>query len=194
MEFKTKPWAHQLKTSKYLNEERVEPYYGLLWDMGTGKTKQACDILRIACFQKNAVPYTLIICPVVVLENWKREIKLHTNIPITTVAVIDGITKIDGKKNKNPTKTLKLKQLEQTGKQIFIISTETVDGKTGSIWQELIKLPIEMLIIDEVHNIRVMQNNKESKKIGNLLMRVCEHADNIRLLLLIITYFGRLKN
>ena len=154
MEFKTKPWVHQLKTSKYLSEERVEPYYGLLWDMGTGKTKQACDILRIACFQKNAVPYTLIVCPVVVLENWKREIKLHTNIPITTVAVIDGITKIDGKKNKNPTKTLKLKQLEQKGKQIFIISTETVDGKEGSIWQELIKLPIEMLVIDEVHNFK----------------------------------------
>ena len=44
-----------------------------------------------------------------------------------------------------------------------------------------------LVIIDEVHNIRVMQNNKESKKIGNLLMRVCEHADNIRLLLLSAT-------
>jgi len=44
-----------------------------------------------------------------------------------------------------------------------------------------------LVIIDEVHNIRIMQDNKESKKTANLLMYVCEHAYNMRLLLLSAT-------
>ena len=44
-----------------------------------------------------------------------------------------------------------------------------------------------LVIIDEVHNIRVMQDNKEAKKTANLLMKVCKYADNMRLLLLSAT-------
>lgn len=44
-----------------------------------------------------------------------------------------------------------------------------------------------LVIIDEVHNIRVMQDNKEAKKTANLLMKVCKYAENMRLLLLSAT-------
>jgi hypothetical protein len=44
-----------------------------------------------------------------------------------------------------------------------------------------------LVIIDEVHNIRVMQENKEAKKTASLLMQCCKYADNIRLLLLSAT-------
>ena len=44
-----------------------------------------------------------------------------------------------------------------------------------------------LVIIDEVHNIRVMQENKEAKKTATLLMRCCKYAANIRLLLLSAT-------
>ena len=44
-----------------------------------------------------------------------------------------------------------------------------------------------LVIIDEVHNIRVMQVNKEAKRTATLLMRCCKYADNIRLLLLSAT-------
>ena len=44
-----------------------------------------------------------------------------------------------------------------------------------------------LIIIDEVHNLRVMQENKEAKKASNLLMRICKYAQNIRLLLLSAT-------
>jgi hypothetical protein len=44
-----------------------------------------------------------------------------------------------------------------------------------------------LIIIDEVHNIRISQDNSEKKKTASLLMRVVKHAENIRLLLLSAT-------
>jgi len=44
-----------------------------------------------------------------------------------------------------------------------------------------------LVIIDEVHNIRISDDNKERKKTATLLMEVVKHADNMRLLLLSAT-------
>jgi len=44
-----------------------------------------------------------------------------------------------------------------------------------------------LIIIDEVHNIRLTQDNKEGKKTANLLMRVVKYAENLRLVLLSAT-------
>ena len=41
-----------------------------------------------------------------------------------------------------------------------------------------------LFIVDEFHNIRISDDNKEKKKTATLLMDVIKHADNIRLLLL----------
>ena len=44
-----------------------------------------------------------------------------------------------------------------------------------------------LIIIDEVHNIRPTDDNQEKKKTANLLMKVCKHASNTRLVLLSAT-------
>jgi hypothetical protein len=44
-----------------------------------------------------------------------------------------------------------------------------------------------LIIIDEVHNIRPTDDNKEGTKIASLLKDVCKYAENIRLLLLSAT-------
>ena len=44
-----------------------------------------------------------------------------------------------------------------------------------------------LIIIDEVHNIRMMQDNKQGKKTAGLLMRVVKYAENIRVILLSAT-------
>lgn len=44
-----------------------------------------------------------------------------------------------------------------------------------------------LIIIDEVHNISAIQSNKQNKKTSAMLMHVCKHAQNIRLLLLSAT-------
>ena len=44
-----------------------------------------------------------------------------------------------------------------------------------------------LIIIDEVHNIRQSDDNKEKKKTATLLLTVCKYANNLRLLLLSAT-------
>ena len=44
-----------------------------------------------------------------------------------------------------------------------------------------------LIIIDEVHNIRLSDENSSNKKVASLLMKVSQHAENMRLLLLSAT-------
>ena len=44
-----------------------------------------------------------------------------------------------------------------------------------------------LIIIDEVHNIRQGDDNKDKKKTSSLLLNVCKYANNLRLLLLSAT-------
>ena len=107
MNYKTEPYKHQRKDiEKILNEERQ--YYALFYDMGTGKTKTAIDILRGLCNKQREILTTLIIAPLAVIENWKREFLIHSNINESAIQVIDGTTKLNGKKLKNPTAKLRL--------------------------------------------------------------------------------------
>lgn len=154
MKYKTKPWLHQKKLTELL-ELREKPYFGLFWDMGTGKTKQACDIMRLVAYQLDRIPKTLIVCPVVVMNNWAREIEAHTYFDTKKVQVLDGQTKLNGKKNKNPTKKLKIEQAQNYKKDIFIISTETVTDKDDTPFRYLTNAhEFDLIIVDEVHNFK----------------------------------------
>ena len=44
-----------------------------------------------------------------------------------------------------------------------------------------------LIIIDEVHNIRQGDDNKDKKKTSSLLLNICKYANNLRLLLLSAT-------
>lgn len=170
MKYKLNPWDHQLKIINTINDSNLD-FYGLFLDMGCGKTKVALEILRQKCIELARVPKTLIIGPSAVQDNWKREIQIHTYINPNLVQVIDGTTKKDGKILKNPNKTLKLKQVSDESKQIFICTTATVknlkqyrlDKKTkkkirvdleSEVWHQIGKLGIEFIIVDESHHFK----------------------------------------
>ena len=76
-------------------------------------------------------------------------------------------------------------------RKIYIDKSTGLDNKQQK-QQEIIKIQEifnnRLVIIDEVHNIRIMQDNKESKKTATLLMHVCKYAENMRLLLLSATH------
>lgn len=78
----------------------------------------------------------------------------------------------------------------------FITKKITIDDETKYSRSQLEKLKARkiqaifnnrLMIIDEVHNIRISDDNKERKKTATLLMEVVKHADNVRLLLLSAT-------
>ena len=51
----------------------------------------------------------------------------------------------------------------------------------------MIRFNNRLIIIDEVHNIRPIQDNNEHKRLSILLPKICKYADNIRMLLLSAT-------
>lgn len=67
------PWDHQrkaLKMSRKLNN------VGLLFDMGSGKTKAAIDITGYR-FKENEISSSLILCPLSIKQVWFKELKEH---------------------------------------------------------------------------------------------------------------------
>lgn len=77
MEYLIKPWDHQLKAIEMAKDVRD---FAFLMDMGTGKTSTTINVLRHKYAQNKRLMRTLILCPVVVVENWRREFKVHSKI------------------------------------------------------------------------------------------------------------------
>ena len=87
MQYKIKPYEHQLQAiemSKQLKD------MALFWEMGTGKTKGMIEILRHKYTEEGRLLPTLILAPVVTLENWKREFLTHSTIPERKIFVCSG--------------------------------------------------------------------------------------------------------
>lgn len=73
--YKIKPWQHQLDI---IEKAIKRPHYAIFAEMGTGKTKTSIEILRHIFYREKRLLRTLILCPPVVCENWKREIIMHS--------------------------------------------------------------------------------------------------------------------
>lgn len=80
-------WDHQLK-----GVERAGPVvgFGLFFEAGTGKTATSLNILREKYIAKGKLISTLILCPPIVIENWRREIAMHTNVAAPRVICLTG--------------------------------------------------------------------------------------------------------
>lgn len=150
MIYKTKPWAHQKEDVDKIHAEHINAF-ALFYDMGAGKTKTAIDISRSIFLRHDRIVKTLIVCPIVVVENWKREFDAHSNISPSSIQVVDGKTKLCGKKVKTAQLKLKLEQLKSDA-DIFIINTESVGNK--NLWPTILELGIELLIVDESHRFK----------------------------------------
>jgi SNF2 family DNA or RNA helicase len=87
MKFKKVPWRHQLEA---LGRAKDHPHFGLFFEMGTGKTGTAINILRQRCNQHKRLLKTLIFCPPVVIANWKKEFAIHSDIAEKDIILLTG--------------------------------------------------------------------------------------------------------
>lgn len=83
-------WSHQREAVAIAKNVTG---YGLLFEMGTGKTATACNILREKWRQYGSLASTLILAPPIVLENWRRELLAHTDVPKDRIVVLAGTGK-----------------------------------------------------------------------------------------------------
>ena len=77
--FATKPFDHQIEGLSYLVHH---PRFALYWDAGTAKTKVMIDLKR--CFPGHRM---LVLTPKVTVQNWVREVALHSGGTLKAVAM-----------------------------------------------------------------------------------------------------------
>lgn len=148
--FKIKPWDHQLATIKKAIDK---DYYALFYEMGCGKTATAINIARSKYHQHKRILKTLILSPVIVKENWRREYDMHSHVG-KLVEVLDGPSakRID-----------LLKRADKTGKFIFVTNHESLSMK--NLTQAIMDHNFEMIIVDESHRFK----NPQAKRTKALI-------------------------
>jgi len=80
-------WQHQKQAI-----ENAKDYtcYGLFFEAGTGKTRTMIEILRSKCIANGRLLKTLVLCPPVVMSNWKNEIGRFSKISTDDVILLKG--------------------------------------------------------------------------------------------------------
>lgn len=89
MNYLIEPWAHQLEGQK---RAMATPglSYGLFFEPGCGKTGALINILREMFNKERRIMRTLILCPPIVINNWKNEFKLHSKIDQQKIILLKG--------------------------------------------------------------------------------------------------------
>lgn len=166
MQFLIPPFKHQLEA---LERAKDKDCFGLYWEMGTGKTKGAVEILRAKYTQHGRRLRTFILTPSATIYNWKDEIlknsKLHK----------DDVVLLNQKSSR-----AKMKNLENwlsspsdgalTNNKIVITNYETMLCK--EFVEMITEWNPEMLICDEVHYCknRAAKRSKAVIKLANKTM------------------------
>jgi SNF2 family DNA or RNA helicase len=135
--FITTPYQHQREGLEHLLRHLRA---GLFFSPGLGKCKVVIDLLRITGDK------ALILCPRVMLDTWKEELKLHGSIE--DVQLISGASK---------------------KKKIEAIEKATANGPTASIVtfetaalykEDLFKIPYSCIVADESHRLKSPFSNR----------------------------------
>lgn len=80
-------WEHQKKT---IELAQSLDHFGLLHDAGTGKTRTLIEIFRKKCSDQSRLLKTLVLCPQVVMHNWREEIKKYSKINPDDIVLLKG--------------------------------------------------------------------------------------------------------
>lgn len=67
-----------------------KPDMFLAWEMGTGKSCATINMIRQRFAEEKRMMKTLILAPLIVLKNWKKEFDLFSKINQKAIQVLDG--------------------------------------------------------------------------------------------------------
>jgi N12 class adenine-specific DNA methylase len=80
-------WKHQKDA---IAAAKNKDSFGLLFDAGTGKTRTAIEIYLAKVRLEGRALRTLILCPQVVMQNWRDEFKKYSDIYINDIILLRG--------------------------------------------------------------------------------------------------------
>lgn len=207
---------HQQFVKSFLSFETPYNSLLLYHGLGSGKTCSAIGIaeeMRNYMKQVNVNQRILIVASPNVQNNFRlqlfddRKLKLENGVWNLNTCVGNSLLKeINPSMTLSLTKDKVISQINQIINQYYVFMGYR---ELGNFIKKKIQVPDEyeninkqkqietlkikkyfnnrLMIIDEIHNLRILQDNKESKKTASLLMYVCEKANNMRLLMLSAT-------
>jgi SNF2 family DNA or RNA helicase len=153
------PWGHQLEA---INRATSQRDFAFLMDMGTGKTATTINVLRHKYAEHKRVLRTLILCPVVVVENWRREFKTHSKIAHQVFPLVGS-------------EKQRIKLFEEKSKlavaPIFVTNYEALQMK--GLLQRLLAWRPEVMVYDESQRIKNPQAIRT--KMAIMLSDLAEH-------------------
>jgi SNF2 family DNA or RNA helicase len=150
-------WEHQKQAVPYLANMDE---FALFFEMGTGKTATMIHGLRTMFTRAGRVQRTIILAPLIVLRNWKKEFAMHSNIKPDNILVLDQAGK----------KRLELFQKQRARQENFIVITNYEAMQMTSLLIALLQWNPEILICDESHRLKNHQS-KRAKVVLDLARR-----------------------
>lgn len=166
MEYKISPWKHQLVA---IERARDLAWFALFFEMGSGKSMTAINILRWKMSPLGRYLKTIIFCPPIVVPNWKDEFLKNSKIPPDKIVLLDG-------SGKDRVKQFLTHAYTAEGKPtaaFFVTNYEALLMK--DLYTEFLRWAPEALIFDESHRLKnykaqrsklaqTLANPKKSKK------------------------------
>lgn len=145
MEFLTPPWKHQLEA---IERAKDAPHFALFFDPGTGKTGTAINILRHQFKEAGRILRTLILCPPIVISNWKDEFAKHSKVDPHRIHLLTG----SGPKRARYFMQQAFDHARKPIPQIFVTNYEAL--LMDPLFHALQEWAPEILIVDESQKIR----------------------------------------
>jgi len=136
-------WNHQVLAIRVAEKLRD---LGLLFDMGTGKTRTLIEILRRRYAAAGRVQRTLILAPVVVCPNWKKEFGMYSKINPNDILVLTGSQK------RRVAQLLQAVGETLAKNKIIVTNYEAMEMK--DLYQLFIAYGFEVLVSDESQRLK----------------------------------------
>lgn len=149
-----KPWQHQIEA---IEKAKARNYFAFFFEMGTGKTGAAARTLEAISNQQGYLPSCLILCPLIVIKNWRDEIELQTELPLSKVLLLyrgSGDKKCE----------LLKEHLSKDRHSIVIVNYESLLHE--NLYAELFKWRPRVLIFDESHKLKSIKAKRTKRCIA----------------------------
>ena len=156
-------WDHQKQAIKRVAERLQEGYgyFALFFEQGTGKTLTAICILRLIWRGWRTPRMTLILCPLIVVRQWREEIRKYA-----PSGFFDHVVVLEGtrKQRINQWKDARLKE-----RAIYITNIDVLNTK---FWDEyLSKTNWDIFVLDESQKVKT-HNSKRAVKLRQVVDRI----------------------
>lgn len=136
-------WKHQVEA---VNRAKVRNNFALFFEVGTGKTATAIHTFREWCLQENRVLKGLVLCPPIVIRQWKEEFKKYSKLePYVVLLEGTGAKRLKTFTNRE----------SQTQNTIYVTNYETLLMKP--MFEAFMKAKLEVMVCDESHKLKSTQ-------------------------------------